>query len=86
MKQHQLNLSKNKVFTILKWIFSVFFSFSVSGSLMDKAFISTIIFLSIGLLILSPLTEFWSLKFSFLSNKLIKGSLLFVILEKIVTE
>lgn len=79
MEQNNTNQSKNKIFTILKWIFAVLFLFSVLGSLMDKAFISAIIFLLIGLLLLPPLTEFWRSKFSFLSNKLIKGGLLFVL-------
>lgn len=79
MEQSNLNQSKNNVFTILKWIFAVIFFFSVLGSLMNKAILSAIFFLLIALLLLPPLTEFWRSKFSFLSNKFIKGGLLFVL-------
>ena len=79
MEQSNPNQSKNNVFTILKWIFAVIFFFSVLGSLMNKAILSAIFFLLIALLLLPPLTEFWRSKFSFLSNKFIKGGLLFVL-------
>jgi len=78
MEQSNPNQSKNNVFTILKWIFAVIFFFSVLGSLMNKAILSAIFFLLIGLLLLPPLTEFWKSKFSFLSNKFIKVGLLLV--------
>lgn len=79
MEQSNLNQSKNNVFTIFKWIFAVIFFFSVLGSLMNKAILSAIFFLLIALLLLPPLTEFWRSKFSFLSNKFVKGGLLFVL-------
>lgn len=79
MEQSNPNQSKNNVFTILKWIFAVIFFFSVLGSLVNKAILSAIFFLLIALLLLPPLSEFWRSKFSFLSNKFIKGGLLFVL-------
>ena len=87
-KQSEINLktimeskkeSNSKIITVLKWIFSVLFLFSFLGSLMDKAFLSAIIFLLIGLLLLPTLTDFWRIKLPFLRNKLVKFVFLFVL-------
>lgn len=73
------NESNSKIATILKWVFAVIFLFAVFGSLIDKAFLSAIIFLLIGLLLLPTLTEFWRSKIPFLKNKLIKIGSIFIL-------
>lgn len=73
------NESNKKIITILKWIFSVIFLFSFVGSLIDKAFLSAMIFLLMGLLLLPNLTDFWRSKLPFLKNKLMKFGLLFIL-------
>lgn len=70
--------SKNPIIsTILKWFFSLIFFFSALGSLIDKAILSSVLFLLTSLLLLPLLTEFWRTKTPFLNNKLIKMSALF---------
>ncbi len=73
------NESNSKIKTILKWIFSVILIISFLGCIRDKAFLSAIIFLLLGLLLLPTLTDFWSNKLPFLKNKLMKYGLLFVL-------
>lgn len=80
MEQSNPNSSTSKVLTFVKWFFAVLFFLSVLGSLKDKAFLSAIIFLLIGLLLLPPLTEFWRAKIPFLSNKSYKGGLILLLL------
>ncbi|WP_395043652.1 hypothetical protein [Flavobacterium sp.] len=79
MTNPNLTSTKQSIFKIAKWILSVIFVFAILGSLLDKAFLSAVIFLIIALLLMPPLTEFWKSKFNFLNNKLIKGGLLFVL-------
>lgn len=67
------------VLTIFKWFLVFFFTLATIGAISEKGYISAIIFLLITLLLLPPLTEFLRSKISFLTNKLIKGGLLFVL-------
>lgn len=64
------------ILIILKWIFSAIFFLATLGSLIDKTFLSALIFLLIALLLLPSFTQFWRLKIPFFKNKLIKGGLL----------
>lgn len=73
-----LTSTKQIIFTVLKWIFVFIFFFFALGSLTDRAFLSSIIFLLIAVLLIPPLTEFWRTKIRFLNNVLIKGGLLFI--------
>jgi hypothetical protein len=69
--------TKNKTINIIKWIFSIIFLLVSIGALTDKAIISFIAFLLIGLLLLPPLTEFWKTKLPFTTNLVYKGLIIF---------
>ena len=80
MNQTAVNPKDNKALTVIKWIVSVLLILSVIGALAMKAFISALIYLLVGLLLLPPLTNFWREKFPFLRNRVIKGVALFALL------
>ena len=69
----------SKVITVLKWIFSILFLLSVIGTISEKAYLATIIFLILGFLLLPPMTFFWREKFPFLKNRVVKGAVLLVL-------
>lgn len=80
MNQTAENPQDSKALTVIKWIVSVLLIVSVIGALAMKAFISALIYLLVGLILLPPLTNFWREKFPFLRNRVIKGVALFGLL------
>lgn len=79
MEQQTTNSTAQTILKVVKWIFSVKLFFCVLGSLLDGAIISALLFLIGALLLLPPLTLFWRSKVPFLSNKLIKAAIVFVL-------
>lgn len=70
---------KEKVLIVAKWIFSITFFIAILGALSDKAYLSAIAFLLLGLLLLPPLKEFLTGKVALLSNRPIKFGLCFLL-------
>lgn len=79
MAQSNSTPVKQRVLTILKWVFAVFFFIMALAMFKDKAFISILLLAIGGLLLLPPLTEFWRSKIPFLKNKFAKAGILFVL-------
>lgn len=75
------NQKKEKIFTFIKWPFSVLFIVtSLRALIADQIYLAFLCYLLIGLLLFPPLTEFWRMKFPFLKNRIYKGIILFIIL------
>lgn len=79
MEQTNLSKPKQPIITIAKWIFTIISLLLVIVNIIDKAIISTLIFILIGFLLLPPLTDFWKSKLPFLNNKFIKGGMLLIL-------
>ncbi len=79
MEQTNLPKPNHTIVTIVKWIFAILSFILACINLIDKAIISTMIFILIGILLLPPLTDFWKSEMPFISNKFIKSGLLFIL-------
>lgn len=65
----QTNSVGRIILIVVKWIFSTLFILVFLGSLLQKAFLTSIFWLLLGLLLLPPLSRYWQM-LPFLSNRL----------------
>lgn len=79
MAQYSSTQKNQRIFTILKWVFTAIYLISALAVLTDKAFLSFTLLL-IGALLIFPLfSEFWKSKIPILQNKIAKVSILILL-------